>query len=912
MTNTRDAYAPRNSIRALWENCKFVLDRSAFDFPSPKTTTFTVIRRFSFIAKRCALFFLCAASVLRAQYVNFESQQTWPICLSPDGTRLFAVNTPDGRLSVFDVSNPANPLPVLIREIPVGVEPVSVNALSNDEAWVVNEVSDSVSVVSVAAGAVMDTLACKDEPGDVVFANGRAFVSCSQNNAVRVFDLTTHAEIAVIPLVGLNPRSLAVSADGSKVFAAFKLSGNRTTLLPANLAQAQPPPTNVALPPPPQVGLIVSADDVRLNPQPNMPDNDVAEIDTTALSVARYFQGAGTVNFFVAVRPASDEVWIANTEALNLVRFEPNQKGHSVDNRVTRVTTAGTPTVTPFDLNPGVNYALFPNNAARATALAQPTAIAFTPDGAAFWLASFGTDRVAKIDAATGAVLSRIETGPTTGAAADSRNKRGTRGLALQSANSRLYILNRISNTISVVSTATENMLGEIATGSFDPTPAAIRQGRGFLYDARLSGNGTQSCASCHIDGDRDELAWDLGDPGGSMDNVNTPFGAFAMHPMKGPMTTQTLRGLLNTTPHHWRGDRANFAAFNPAFASLLSGSQISAADMIAFSDFINTIVFQPNPNQNPNRTMPPLFPPGDPDAGDPNAGRNTFINEEYQPGLRCNTCHSLSKGTSRQIFSAASQQESQNFKVPHLRNVYQKLRFTGGTTAVSLSGFGLMHDGMSPNFMAFLSRPIFGTFAADTTRKRNLNAFLQCFDTGSAPAVGYTRTANAATLSAYSADWSLLESQAVANNSELVVRLLENGERHGFVYRPATNDYLGDQAALGPLTRAALEAKIAAGGTLTFMGAPRTSGQRLGVDRNGNAILDADEPMPRLDISLATNAPRLAWPITHAALVLEYTDSLAPPNWQPVTAQRNAAGASVNVVDPAAGAQRYYRLRKP
>ncbi len=83
-------------------------------------------------------------TVGQAQIANFEAQQTRPICLSPDGTRLFAVNTPDGRLSVFDVSNPANAMPVLIAEIPVGLEPVSVNALSRDEAWVVNEAGDSV------------------------------------------------------------------------------------------------------------------------------------------------------------------------------------------------------------------------------------------------------------------------------------------------------------------------------------------------------------------------------------------------------------------------------------------------------------------------------------------------------------------------------------------------------------------------------------------------------------------------------------------------------------------------------------------------------------------------------------------------------------------------------------------------
>src|ERR1051326_9592497 len=110
-----------------------------------------------------------------ASYVNFEGKQTSPIRLSPDGTRLFAVNTPDGRLSVFDVSHPSNPF--LIAEIPVGIEPVSVNPRDNNEAWVINEVSDSVSIVSVSNRLVFDTLAVKDEPADVVFAGGKAFVT---------------------------------------------------------------------------------------------------------------------------------------------------------------------------------------------------------------------------------------------------------------------------------------------------------------------------------------------------------------------------------------------------------------------------------------------------------------------------------------------------------------------------------------------------------------------------------------------------------------------------------------------------------------------------------------------------------------------------------------------------------------
>src|SRR5262245_24831641 len=82
------------------------------------------------------LLFYSLAISAPSSYVNFEGKQTRPICLSEDGTRLFVVNTPDARLSVFEVSQPSNPH--LLAEIPVGIEPVSVSARNNDEVWVVN------------------------------------------------------------------------------------------------------------------------------------------------------------------------------------------------------------------------------------------------------------------------------------------------------------------------------------------------------------------------------------------------------------------------------------------------------------------------------------------------------------------------------------------------------------------------------------------------------------------------------------------------------------------------------------------------------------------------------------------------------------------------------------------------------
>jgi DNA-binding beta-propeller fold protein YncE len=249
----------------------------------------------------------------------------------------------------------------------------------------------------VSRGIVTDTLQAKDEPADVVFAAGRAFVSCSRNNLIRVFDLSTHAELAAIPVLGNNPRALATSPDGTKVYAVFALSGNRTTIVPPAFAPPQSAPINITNAPP-QVGLIVDAADANWSHviSYTMPDNDVVEIDAQSLDITRYFPGVGTVNLGLAVHPLSGDLWVANTEARNLVHFEPGVRGHAVDNRLTRIgITNGA--ISVFDLNPGIDYGTLPNPAAQATALAQPTAAVCDPIGAFLYVAAFGTDRIARV-----------------------------------------------------------------------------------------------------------------------------------------------------------------------------------------------------------------------------------------------------------------------------------------------------------------------------------------------------------------------------------------------------------------------------------------------------------------------------------------------------------------------------------
>ena len=102
------------------------------------------------------------------------------VALSPDENQLFVVNTPDNTLEIFDIDLFGGL--AYAGEVQVGMEPVAVAARSNTEVWVVNFLSDSVSVVDLtgAAPRVVRTLHVGDEPSDIVFAGtggDRAFIT---------------------------------------------------------------------------------------------------------------------------------------------------------------------------------------------------------------------------------------------------------------------------------------------------------------------------------------------------------------------------------------------------------------------------------------------------------------------------------------------------------------------------------------------------------------------------------------------------------------------------------------------------------------------------------------------------------------------------------------------------------------
>lgn len=787
-------------------------------------------------------------ALVQASYTGYESRQVYPLILSTDQETLLALHSEAASVTLHDVSGAA-PAPVKLAEVSVGLEPASVRVRTADEVWVVNEGSDSISVISIAQRNVVALLATGDEPADVVFAGDKAFVSCARDNEIWVYDAVTRTKLAEVPVQGLYPAALAVSADASKVYGAFLHSGNGTTVLRGSLAPAPPAP-GPGLPPAPRTALIVPASDSRI-PYIVL-DHDLVEVDVATLTVNRYAEGIGTNLLGVTVRPGTTEVWVSHTEAQNLIRFEPALNGRFALSRL-GVFDAANGAVDVVDLNPGVDFDILPNPAAQAVALSQPTAMEFEPDGAHLWTAAFASDRVARIHAANGTVVTRVNLRP---GGAGTEEMRGPRGLALQAATGRLYVLNKLRESISVIDTLASEpaVVAEVALCEHEPLPPNIKSGRGYLYDARLSGNGLVSCGICHIDADRDGLAWDLGVPNGPLLTVlganlsvhdSTPRSR-VMHPMKGPMTTQTLRGMAGGAPFHWRGDKPGIADFNPTFSDLMGGEQISAEDMADLEAYLFSLRHHPNPNRNLDRSLPAAL-----GNGIPVAGRDMYNSHDKS---HCVTCHAYPGGSDNNIDLPQETGLLQPVKTPHLRTVYQRNYLNPTAGAVSRSGFGLLHDGTG------FEMPTVHPYVLDnlnTTKElRDVTAFLLCFDTGTAPTVGYGVLMDATNRSDSSrlADLAVLEARAIANDCDLVVRGVWQGAPRRWLFQKSSQTYRADRAAGGQITRTALLNGLSGDDAVVFQGVFPGHGERFGGDADLDGLVDGDDP------SLATydGAPRI------------------------------------------------------
>ncbi|MEM6927150.1 MAG: hypothetical protein AAF602_09490 [Myxococcota bacterium] len=906
---------------------------------------------------------LAALTASAQPYLHFESGPVRPLALSPSGDTLFVTNVTDGHLEIYDVVDTGL---VWRGSVPVGLEPVTVAPRTDDEVWVVNHVSDSISIVDVPTSTVTRTLLVGDEPRDLVFAAGRAFVTTAHRGQHRthpslsgvpgagdprlttpgvgradvwVFDATNLGDgvggrpLGIVELFGDTPRPLAVSPDGGTVYVGIHHSGNRTTTVSEGavcngFSPSSPctvdgtpmpggnpgPSTNFDGDPAPEVGLIVKYDDtvdrwldelgrdwsgaVRFD----LPDYDVFSIDATTLTQnAAPVAGVGTTLFGIAVNPVSGELYVTNTEARNEVRFEGPGTfgGTTVQGRLAeaRVTVVDGGDATPVHLNRHIDYEALPAPPSTVDhSLATPLQAVVSADGQTLYVTAFGSRRIGVMSTAS---LADDSFDPLTASGGYLElSGDGPAGLALDADEDRLFVYTRLDHAVAVVDLTTGLEVDKHALHT--PEPAVVRDGRRLLYDARtFSSNGEASCAACHVFGDLDHLAWDLGDPDapvtrgsipvrlgllGGGGGINGTGNVNDFHPMKGPMTTQTLRGLQFHGAQHWRGDRSvgfygsdpfdealSFRNFIVAFEGLLGMDGLPTdVEMNEFTAWAASLAMPPNPV----RDLDNQLTPGQQAAMDFYASATRISDGVLVQnfGFNCNGCHVLD--ASQGFYGTDGQQSFENepqiMKIAQLRNLYTKVGMFGmidvpfvgggnnGHQGDQVRGFGFLHDGSTDTLFRFFSATVFDGVNAnigfrDDDERRDMEQLMLAFDSDVAPIVGQqitvTGSGDAAALARLDELIAAAERPFVSRllggtvtDCELVAKTPGDGRVLGFVYD--NGNFVPDDGGAS-LTREGLVA-LSDIAPVTFTAALPGSGRRLGIDRDGDGLLDGLDPCPQ------------------------------------------------------------------
>jgi len=406
-----------------------------------------------------------------------------------------------------------------------------------------------------------------------------------------------------------------------------------------------------------------------------------------------------------------------------------------------------------------------------------------------------------------------------------------------------------------------------------------------------------------------DDLGWNLGNPDGETLPDPNPYinesNRKVFHQMKGVMTTQSLRGMDNHGPMHWRGDRtggyaepsvqpdsgafnenAAFHAFNGAFVSLLGRhEQISTEDMQSFTDFALELMYPPNPIRHLDNSLTP----------NQQAGFDLFMNSKsffdpVGPELTCNDCHQLDRNgnagfTSKPGFfgtdgRSAEVGATQNVKTPHLRNQYQKVgKFgtpfspilipaPGGNDFLGdqIRGFGFTHDGgfgsdvhfftvsnfadstvglIDPNLL-LLGQDVINpeglpVNAEGFAMRAAIDEYMMVFDSNFTPIFGQQVTLGEDNEAQASPRVALLIARANLSECELIA--FDEEKQEGFFYSGGV--FLRNKSGKAALTAAQLVERALEGEGVTYTCAPPANGRRLSIDRDLDGTLDGDDGAP-------------------------------------------------------------------
>ncbi len=792
-------------------------------------------------------FVLCGGATARAsgsaptddqkgRYLNFEVGALRSVVYDAAHGRLLALNQPGNRLAVLDPVTLAR-----TREIPIGLGGASLALRpGTQEVWIVDRVYACVTVVNLATETIERTIRVPAEPHGIAFSTdgSRAWVTCTGADTIASIDTGTYRVARATPTPFSAPRGVAFHAG--RAWVASLLSGNNTAAAgtPAEPFAAR----ELARVEGPGVTPLPDLDLVSIVPGATPALDDVDAGASRA--------GLGTILFDVVPRPGKAELWIPGTEALNAEHRGERSfvEGQVVSNRITIVGVGAVPSARILDLDliapPGVRCA-------------QPTSLVFDPVRPRVYVCGYGSDLVAVLEIQpddTSRWLGHI----SIPAKQSYPRGSGPRSCAVDPEGTTLWVFNRNDTSIARIDLAALPASGPFAVTA--PTPVGIgfaatsteeQLGRHLFTDARNSGSQTSSCASCHVDGNTDNLLWDLSeylDPEGTPAS-QTVFGL----DVKGPLLTQGTRRQEESGPYHWRGEKRHLNHFNAAFVTLLDRVNATGQPADIGPDFqylrhyLNRMAIPANPRQNRDRSLTP----------EQALGADLFRTRPVLGTLTCASCHTLPLGTGGEVAAVGADGVLTSADVPALRGVGDReqpaLQVGGPFGERPRGGAAYTHAGVFARLEDAFARVPTGpgdlhAFALAPHEAAAIAAYLRAFDTGLAPSTAWQVTARAANWAGVrDDDLAFLKLEAERGNCDLVFFRTPGLAGGGGFVRTGAYDKRsrtwrlagGPQPVIGE-SQLLLEA--AAGRPVTFLGVPRGMGLTIGLDRDADGLMDADE----------------------------------------------------------------------
>jgi hypothetical protein len=290
---------------------------------------------------------------------------------------------------------------------------------------------------------------------------------------------------------------------------------------------------------------------------------------------------------------------------------------------------------------------------------------------------------------------------------------------------------------------------------------------------------------------------------------------------------------------------------------------------MQAFADFVLELTYPPNPIRRLDNKLTPFQ----------QAGADFFFNSASAAGpgagRACGSCHIFDRDANKEFavkrpgFFGTDGRVSFTdvlvlVKIPHLRNVYQKVGMFGlaniefahmGSDQFmgdQIRGFGISHDGGTPTVFDLTSSIGFdvtdvspGGFPsgeAGNEQRRQVEESLLVADSNMAPIVGQQITLTSRNHKVVGGRINLLIQRAEAKECDLIAKGLVLGRGTGFLY-VGNGSFMSDRTGWSAIPDAVVRAlTLVPEGELTFTCVPSGSGRRIGIDHDEDGTLDGDE----------------------------------------------------------------------